>query len=135
MLAALLAIAVTLADLQQVYAPDVTFSLSPDGKQLAYAITNQSVWIVDVAPNAKPHQIGEGFLPAWSPTGDRVAFYSTKVDGPQLWTFDLKSQQLSQATHVAGGIDPDPTSRMLGYVRDAFRYSWSPDGKQIVFAS
>ncbi len=127
--------AVTLSDLQQISIPDVTFSLSPDGKRLAYAIANESVWIVDVKPDAKAQQIGRGFLPAWSPAGDRVAFYSTKADGPQLWRFDVKSSRASQLTRIAGGIDPDPTSRMVGWVRDAFRYSWSPDGKAIVFAS
>jgi dipeptidyl aminopeptidase/acylaminoacyl peptidase len=126
---------VGLEDLQSLAFPDVTLQLSPDGRSLAYALGGDSLWLVRTRPGAIARRIGAGFLPLWSPTGDRIAFYSVVSGEVQLWVYDIKSQAAVQVTHVAGGIDPDPATRVVGYVHDAFRYDWSPDAKHIVFAS
>jgi dipeptidyl aminopeptidase/acylaminoacyl peptidase len=126
---------VTLEDLQSLAFPDVTLQLSPDGRSLAYALGGDSLWLVRTRAGAIPRQIGAGFLPLWSPAGDRIAFYSVRSGDVQLWIYDVKSRTGAQVTHVDGGIDPDPATRVVGYVHDAFRYDWSPDGKHIVFAS
>jgi dipeptidyl aminopeptidase/acylaminoacyl peptidase len=126
---------VTLEDLQGLAFPDVTLQLSPDGRSLAYALGGDSLWLVRTQPGATPRRIGAGFLPLWSPTGDRIAFYSVSSGDVQLWIYDVKSQTAVQVTHVDGGIDPDPATRVVGYVHDAFRYDWSPDTRHIVFAS
>jgi len=34
-----------------------------------------------------------------------------------------------------GGIAPDPSASMDGWLYDEYRYSWSPDGRYLVFAS
>ena len=126
---------VSLEDLQSLTFPDVTLQLSPDGRLLAYALSGDSLWLVRTRKGAIPRRIGAGFLPVWSPTGDRIAFYSTMSGDVQLWIYDIKSQAAVQMTHVEGGIDPDPATRVVGYVHDAFRYDWSPDARHIVFAS
>jgi acylaminoacyl-peptidase len=126
---------VTLQDLQSLAFPDVTLQLSPDGQSLAYALGGDSLWLVRARAGAIPRRIGAGFLPRWSPTGDRIAFYSARSGDVQLWIYDIKSRAAAQMTHVDGGIDPDPATRVVGYVHDAFRYDWSPDARNIVFAS
>jgi dipeptidyl aminopeptidase/acylaminoacyl peptidase len=126
---------VTLEDLQSLAFPDVTLALSPDGESLAYALGGDSLWLIRTRPGATPQRIGAGFLPLWSPTGDRLAFYSVASGDVQLWIYDMKSQSAAQLTHLDGGIDPDPATRVVGYVHDAFRYDWSSDARHIVFAS
>jgi dipeptidyl aminopeptidase/acylaminoacyl peptidase len=126
---------VSLEDLQSLAFPDVTLALSPDGRSLAYALGGDSLWLVSPRPGAIPRRIGAGFLPLWSPTGDRIAFYSVSSGDVQLWIYDIKSQSAAQVTHLDGGIDPDPATRVVGYVHDAFRYDWSSDTRHIVFAS
>ena len=102
---------------------------------LAYALGGDSLWLVRTQAGAAPRRIGAGFLPLWSPTGDRIAFYSVSSGDVQLWIYDIGSQSVAQLTHVHGGIDPDPATRVVGYVHDAFRFGWSLDGRHIVFAS
>lgn len=126
---------VTLSDLQSLGFPDVTLQLSPDGRTLAYALSDTSLWLVGTRPGSVPRQVGKGFLPAWSPHGGRLAYYSAGSDGIQLWIFDRKTNRAVHLTHVKGGINPDPTTRVVGWEHDAFRYSWSPDGARIVFGT
>jgi acylaminoacyl-peptidase len=126
---------VTLADLETLSFPDVTLDLSPDGRWLAYALASDSVWLVRTQAGAVPKQIGAGFLPSWSPAGDKVAFYSLASGDIQLRVHDLKTGISDQVTQVDEGIDPDPATRIVGYVHDAFRYGWSPDGTRLAFPS
>ena len=59
--------------------------------------------------------------PRWSPSGDRLAFVSTRGaddDRPQLWVVPTAGGEARQVTNVAGGV------------RDI---EWSPDGTQIAF--
>lgn len=126
---------VSLADLRSLAFPDVTMSLSGDGTTLAYAISNESVWIASTKTGSIPRRVGRGFMPVWSPQGDRVAFYSDASGDIQLWVYQLKAADAVQITHIPGGIDPDPATRIVGWVHDAFRYGWSPDGAGIVFGS
>src|SRR3546814_12884113 len=53
----------------------------------------------------------------------------------QLWVWDMKTHQARQLTSLQGGVDADPKMRISGYLIDAFRFDWSPDGRQIVFIS
>jgi len=126
---------VSLADLRSLAFPDVTMSLSGDGTTLAYAVSDESIWIVSTQTGSVPRRIARGFMPIWSPKGDRLAFYSGASGKIQLWVHRLESADAVQITHVPGGIDPDPATRIVGWVHDAFRYGWSPDGTRIVFAS
>ncbi len=126
---------VTLSDLQGLGFPDVTLQLSPDGRTLAYALSDDSLWLVNTPPRSAPRQIGKGFLPVWSPRGRRLAYYSVGSEGIQLWIFNRKTNRAVQITHVKGGINPDPTTRVVGWEHDAFRYSWSPNGARIVFGT
>lgn len=127
---------VTLADMVGLQPADVTVDLSSDGGRVAYSVDGQSIWIASTHGHTPPTLIGDGFLPLWAPAGDQLAFYRVgKSDGIQLWVFRPGDGSAVQLTHIDGGIDPDPSTRIAGPVRDAFRYSWSPDGRSIAFAS
>jgi dipeptidyl aminopeptidase/acylaminoacyl peptidase len=59
--------------------------------------------------------------PRWSPSGDRLAFVSTRGaddDRPQLWVIPTDGGEARQVTTVAGGVGS---------------IEWSPDGTRLVF--
>ena len=75
--------------------------LSPDGKSIAYTVTEASlkdnrgiahVWLVDVA-TGQGRQLtagpGSDRQPRWSPDGRTVAFVSTRESGAQLWVLPI----------------------------------------------
>jgi TolB protein len=62
-------------------------------------------------------QLGN-WSPAWSPTGEWIAYYSGGPDGPGLYL-----------------IHPDGSGRHLILEGDAEYPSWSPDSRRIVFMS
>ena len=107
--------------------------LSPDGKLLTYTL-NGDIWIANVQTGAL-QKLCEGRLPTWSPNGQALAYYKQTDKGLQLAVFDLEANRSTQVTELSGGIDPDPNTIMLGYILDPLKFSWSPDGTQIVFAS
>lgn len=125
---------VTLEDLRSIRAGNLTLNLSPDGQTLAYA-ADEEVWLVSTLPGGVPRKVGRGHLPVWSPRNNLLAYYSGRSGTLQLWVFDVRTNRAEQVTHLAGGIDPDPWTRMMGHFSDSLRYSWSPDGSRIVFPS
>jgi dipeptidyl aminopeptidase/acylaminoacyl peptidase len=127
--------AVTLEDLVNLETqPNLDVRLSPDGALLAMALS-KGVQILDVAGKRVIADLGPGFLPEWAPDEKYLAFYSTRSGNMQLWLWDRRTKRTSQLTRFQGGIDPNPTTRVFGRVRDAFQMSWSPDASQIAFAS
>ncbi len=50
-----------------------------------------------------------------------------------MW--DADTRHFSQLTQLPCGVDPDPTTRMMGYTADGLRFAWSADGSAIAFAS
>lgn len=64
---------------------------------------------------------GRDSSPRYSPSGDRLAFVSTRGaddDRPQLWVLPTTGGEARQVTNVAGGVSS---------------IEWSPDGERIVF--
>jgi len=59
--------------------------------------------------------------PAWSPSGDRLAFVSTRGaddDRPQLWVLPVDGGEAEQVTDVVGGVSS---------------IAWGPDGERVAF--
>lgn len=112
----------------------VTMDISADGRFLAVA-RGRVLEVLDAATGRILHGLGEGLRPRWSPSGDRLAFYSIRSGKMQLWLWKAADGSIRQVTGFADGVDPDPTTRISGYAIDAFDYSWSPDGARLVFAS
>jgi len=115
-------------ELVQVSEPRV----APDGEQVAFVRTvpdgpreyEATVYVVPVG-GGEPKQftVAEGVdsQPRWSPSGDRLAFVSTRGgddDRPQLWVLPTDGGEARQLTQVVGGVS---------------EISWRPDGETIAF--
>ncbi|HYK83324.1 MAG TPA: S9 family peptidase [Gemmatimonadales bacterium] len=106
--------------------------LSPDGKWVAYTVTESSlrdnrgvtrVWLADVATGqARELTAGPGSdrQPRWSPDGRSVAFVSTRQNGPQLWVLPLGGGEARRVTNLPDGA-ADPV--------------WLPDGAGLIATS
>jgi Tol biopolymer transport system component len=122
---------------------------SPDGSELAFSSDRAGVWdIYLMDPNggnvrALTTNNGDNESPVWSPDGTQIAFESNRLRplGPDVLP---GSTQLpgSDSTEVAPNwdvyvMDADGTG-IIPFTKSpaSDRYpTWSPDGKQIVFAS
>ncbi|HEX4055186.1 MAG TPA: hypothetical protein VHX86_13060 [Tepidisphaeraceae bacterium] len=108
-------------------------SFSPDGTRLVYCCLGGKsgqweLWTVDLATSEK-QMIGFGLFPTWSPlkTVDRIAFQRARQRGSRwfnLWTLDLVNGEACKVTEVA-------VSSNAAIVCP----SWSPDGKDLAFAT
>lgn len=106
--------------------------ISPEGKQVAYVITNYNkatngrndqIWLVSTTGGAARQltTTGSNNTPRWSPDGTRLAFVSTRDGSPQVWILDL----------AHGGEAHKVTSISTG----ASGIVWSPDGQNLLFSS
>ncbi|MEO8681157.1 MAG: amidohydrolase family protein [Vicinamibacterales bacterium] len=95
-------------------------SLSPDGKQVAFAAVGD-IYLMPVGGKAV-NLTKDAALdtdPAWSPDGSQLAYSSDKdSDQLQLWIRDIKTGQSRRVTNLS--TQPQGAA-------------WSPDGKRIAF--
>jgi dipeptidyl aminopeptidase/acylaminoacyl peptidase len=101
--------------------------LSPDGKWIAYTVTDidktanrgiPQIYLVPVT-GGEPKLLGTGLRsssPRWSPDGKWIAYAS----GGQIWTINVASGETKKITNISTGAS-DPV--------------WSPDGTMIAFVS
>jgi Tol biopolymer transport system component len=108
-------------------------SISSNGTQLAYTSAQvvslrqgavevfQQLWVLDLV-NGRARQIfleaSENIEPAWSPSGEEIAFASNKSGQFEIWSVRPDGTGLRQITTGPGSQN---------------RPTWSPDGKQILF--
>jgi dipeptidyl aminopeptidase/acylaminoacyl peptidase len=108
------------------------FSLSPDGRWIAYAVSTPDVeenrnrsalWLV-AASGGEPRRLTSGQMrddePKFSPDGKMLAFLSNREGGSQVWLLDLSGGDPIKATAFPTEING---------------YEWSPDGKWFVFTA
>ncbi len=109
-------------------------AVSPDGETVAFVRSTPeddesieaTIYLVAADGTSEPQRftISEGVdsAPTWSPSGDRLAFVSTRGgdddDRTQLWVISRDGGEATQVTSVPGGVS-NPV--------------WSPDGSQIAF--
>src|SRR3989441_10088416 len=106
--------------------------LSPDGKWVAYTVTEQSlkdnrgttrIWLADVATGQSRELTagpGSDRQPRWAPDGKTLAFVSTRQNGAQLWVLPLAGGEARRVTSLPDGVF-DPV--------------WLPDGKALLVTS
>lgn len=104
--------------------------ISPDGKHVVYVRQSMDImkdrsrsnlWVVD--SNGKNHRAiassaANFFSPRWSPSGDRLAYASSKEGSVQIYVRWMDSGQ---------------TARLTDLTASPGSLTWSPDGKQIAF--
>lgn len=129
-------------------------SWAPDGAEIAFSSNRDdpdshwNIWLIDSA-GGEARQLtfanGDNESPVWSPDGTQIAFESNRVR-----RLGLGSDALPDSSELPGASTETGTANWDVYVMDADgtgiipftkspasdRYpNWSPDGKQIVFAS
>jgi Tol biopolymer transport system component len=113
-------------------AHDMHPSFSPDGLRMVYCSLNSrgqwELWTVDLTTNERK-QIGYGLFPTYGPRRDKdvIAFQRARNRGGRwfsIWTAELIDGEARSITEVTVSTNAAVVSP-----------SWSPDGKQIAFAT
>jgi TolB protein len=106
---------------------NVSPSFSPDGKRIVFARSigsgNTEIFVCNRDGSdlrQLTHSSGIDTNPEWSPSGQRIAFTSSRTGTPQIYLMDSEGANLRRVT-----FDGD-------YNDGA---SWSPDGTRLVYAS
>lgn len=106
--------------------------ISPDGKHIAYVVTNPSlndnkyvsnIWIVEVATGTASQLTRapkRDRRPRWSPDGKLMMFESNRTGESQLWILPVAGGEARQITQIS---------------TEASNGVWSPDGRKIAFVS
>jgi Tol biopolymer transport system component len=99
---------------------------SPDGEWLVFASTGmrEDIYVIRTDGTGlrqltnDPHRDRR---PQWSPDGSRIAFYSNRVGGYEIWAISADGGSLEQLTDTPGRTIHYPV--------------WSPDGKKMIYSS
>lgn len=107
--------------------------VSPDGKYLLYSVTtcnletnkkNSDLWVRDIELKEEPRKLTDRptneFHARWIEGGKKIAFLSSQMGSPQIFTMDFPDGKPEGLTAIVGGIS-------------SFRYS--PDGSMIAYSS
>ncbi len=102
-------------------------AISPDGKRIVFSTRGREAVDSDIfvanldgsgMRNLTNHP-GIDTSPAWSPTGQQIAFISDRSGGPQIWVMEADGTNVRRLIVEGGHCDsPD----------------WSPDGRLIVYS-
>jgi eukaryotic-like serine/threonine-protein kinase len=102
------------------------FTLSPDGRRLAFArwapSGGRDVWLRELATGGESRLTSDGdsMMPIWSPRAERVVFASAGETPPDLHLLDLETGAGAEKLHASAEID-EPES-------------WTADGASIVYS-
>lgn len=102
-----------------------TMHVSPDGEWLVSQVTTpqEDLYLARVdGSRIRPltDDVFKDRAPRWSPDGERIAFYSDRMESYEIFTIRPDGSDLRQLTDTPGKFMNDP--------------AWSPDGTQILVA-
>jgi TolB protein len=108
--------------------PSTRASWSPTGRELAFTSDRTGtgmpqIYLMDAeGSNVRKVSFGGNYhdAPAWSPTGDRIVFVSRVENFFDLYSLNMRTNQISKLTETNARNETP---------------SWSPDGRHILFAS
>src|SRR6267143_5621369 len=101
--------------------------LSPDGKWVAYTVTEYSlkdnrgitrIWLVDLASGSTRQLTagpGSDRQPRWSPDGRTLAFVSTRENGAQLWVLPVAGGEARRSRSEERRVGKECRSRWSPY--------------------
>jgi TolB protein len=106
-------------------------SYSPDGMKMAYTEFKrdqrlgaiEEIGIFDLSQKTFKNMTNDrvdNFKPAWSPTGEEIAYTSNRSGNYDIWVISLKDGKQRQLTREPA-YDAEP--------------AWSPEGREIAFIS
>lgn len=112
---------------------------APNGKEIVFESYDQdaqtfSLYKINQDGSGLTHlteQIsGNNRLPKWSPDGTKIAFLHTTVaeEAPSIWVIDADGGELSTVFNA-------PSNEHNAFIGGVRNFAWSPDSKQLVFAS
>lgn len=105
------------------WGPDMSKIAFTGFTSLKRGIKHPDLYLLDLGSGKAKPIFTRGSLsitPAFSPSGDSIAFTSTVSEDAEIYLIDLKGDLLGRITN-SYSIDEGPT--------------WSPDGSQLIFAS
>jgi len=83
-------------------------ALSPSGESIAFTQDGE-IWLLDTVKGGPPLRVAAGTDPAWSQSGEALAFYApSEADGTiQIFAVNVGTGDVAQVTNVGGGVVPD----------------------------
>ncbi len=102
-------------------------ALSPDGLQVVFSArslnrVDSDIFISNLDGSRRRRLTNHSAIdtsPAWSPTGQQIAFVSDRSGTPQLWMMDVDGSNIRRLVDQGGHCDSP---------------SWSPDGRYLLYS-
>ncbi len=129
----------TLTNLTNNAVDDITPTLSPDGKRIAFARDTDGdgafqIFVLDLATRATRQLTASNSIfalyPAWSPDSSRIAYMQGSLLNPSTNPFKI----FTLAVNQTGTRTAAPIQQTFGTSLD-ITPAWSPDSSQLVFSS